>query len=140
MRDALSAKTAMIHAAVIASLFIFAASTLQAQAPAPPEGRPELTQADIAFFIDLFVAVKANPDNPEAQNAVFDKHGMDTLRASRLLTRVNMAISMLSSGTTRKQAAEHMGSDSEVPSDAELALVKDNLSALNAARRGKRKS
>ncbi|MDR1042083.1 MAG: hypothetical protein LBR80_18320 [Deltaproteobacteria bacterium] len=114
-----------LAALVLAAAPAFAQNPFADQAP--------LTAADIPAIIEILETARANPTDQAAVMAVYTKHNLDAMRGAYLTLRTGAGVSMLMANMTREQAAQQMGGVDNVPSDAEIAVIKDNLPALQAA-------
>ncbi|MDR1315133.1 MAG: hypothetical protein LBQ12_15965, partial [Deltaproteobacteria bacterium] len=85
MRNSILAKLSCLLG--LAAL-VMAASPLVAQTPPNPfEGQPELTAADIPAAVEFIQITMANPGDPAAMLAAYEKYNIDPARGAYLATK-----------------------------------------------------
>ena len=91
---------------------------------------PPLTQADIDTFMKMLPKVEEVGNDPEAIFKLYQDNGVSPQRFAMIGTKMTVGM-MMAQGVTREQvAASGQFLDFMIPSDDEIAIVKNNMEAI----------
>ena len=101
------------------------AAELAAMANEPP-----LTQADIDTFMKMLPKIEEAGNSPEAIFKLYQDNGVSPQRFAMIGSKMTVGL-MMAQGVTREQVvASGQFLEFMIPSDAEVAIVKNNMEAI----------